>query len=454
MRAAVGRGDVRVGRRRRPHRHRRRRLRRLLHPPDGPRHRPRGARGSLPRLRQRHPAGRRATPSRSSPASTCRAGAAPASKTSSWPPRPGPNASTRRPASWRWSAEPSDRPRPGRAAPRPGRNRVRLPVYGGNGTPERAACPARPNRRSFAGIRRKRNARCLARRRGVMKLQVSTVLLQWAIGGLFFLWVTTRRREVGIGYGWTVRLTYLVMALGAAGLGRWLEADGAAALLRDVGALGVAGASAYALWLSFARRRAGVAGERTLRRARAARVAAMTGDPGPDRYDDTVPEFPPAADLARPGHRRGGAGGGGSGRRRTVPPRLRPARVRRRLSRRRDRRHAARPLLPDPAGPVPGAAQATGSHQRLDLAGGDRCCCACPTGWSRCSSGSIDDGANGLLGWIWLLSTISTIVLLFVVEAALRERWYSAVMAATGLLYLAILTAFGQDLVARAVLGR
>jgi hypothetical protein len=41
-----------------------------------------------------------------------------------------------------------------------------------------------------------------------------------------------------------------------------------------------------------------------------------------------------------------------------------------------------------------------------------------------------------------------------VVEAALRERWYSAVMAATGLLYLAILTAFGQDLVARAVLGR
>jgi hypothetical protein len=45
-------------------------------------------------------------------------------------------------------------------------------------------------------------------------------------------------------------------------------------------------------------------------------------------------------------------------------------------------------------------------------------------------------------------------VLLTVVEAALRERWYSAVMAATGLLYLAILTAFGQDLVARAVLGR
>ena len=36
--------------------------------------------------------------------------------------------------------------------------------------------------------------------------------------------------------------------------------------------------------------------------------------------------------------------------------------------------------------------------------------------------------------------------------AALRERYYSAVMAATGLLYLAILTAFGTDLIARATL--
>ena len=38
-------------------------------------------------------------------------------------------------------------------------------------------------------------------------------------------------------------------------------------------------------------------------------------------------------------------------------------------------------------------------------------------------------------------------------EAALKERAYSAVMAATGLLYLAILTAFGTDLVARAILA-
>ena len=30
-------------------------------------------------------------------------------------------------------------------------------------------------------------------------------MLQWATGGLLFCWVTTRRREVGIGYGWLLR---------------------------------------------------------------------------------------------------------------------------------------------------------------------------------------------------------------------------------------------------------
>jgi hypothetical protein len=47
---------------------------------------------------------------------------------------------------------------------------------------------------------------------------------------------------------------------------------------------------------------------------------------------------------------------------------------------------------------------------------------------------------------------VLTIGLVGLTWAALRERYYSAVMAATGLLYLAILTAFGTDLVARAVL--
>ena len=67
-------------------------------------------------------------------------------------------------------------------------------------------------------------------------------------------------------------------------------------------------------------------------------------------------------------------------------------------------------------------------------------------------AGTVDDGYGGILGWFWLACAV-TIGLLAVTRAALRERYYSAVMAATGLLYLAILTAFGTDLVARAVLA-
>jgi hypothetical protein len=76
-----------------------------------------------------------------------------------------------------------------------------------------------------------------------------------------------------------------------------------------------------------------------------------------------------------------------------------------------------------------------------------------PTGMLSVWSGSIDDGYKGMLGWFWGACAIATIVLCVVTRAALRERYYSAVMAATGLLYLAILTAFGTDLVARAVLA-
>jgi len=64
-----------------------------------------------------------------------------------------------------------------------------------------------------------------------------------------------------------------------------------------------------------------------------------------------------------------------------------------------------------------------------------------------------DDGYGGLLGWMWVVSALTTIVLIWVTRLALREKYYSAVMAATGLLYLAILTAFGTDVVARALLA-
>jgi uncharacterized membrane protein YjjB (DUF3815 family) len=68
-------------------------------------------------------------------------------------------------------------------------------------------------------------------------------------------------------------------------------------------------------------------------------------------------------------------------------------------------------------------------------------------------TGRVDDGWGGTLGWMWVACAVTTLGLCITTRAALKERAYSAVMAATGLLYLAILTAFGTDLVARAVLA-
>jgi len=61
-------------------------------------------------------------------------------------------------------------------------------------------------------------------------------------------------------------------------------------------------------------------------------------------------------------------------------------------------------------------------------------------------NGTISDGYKRILGWIWIACAITTIGLVVMTWFALKERYYSAVMAATGLLYLAILTAFGTDL--------
>src|SRR5207244_7330152 len=65
----------------------------------------------------------------------------------------------------------------------------------------------------------KRTPDCLAvecvpyRGRRMIRLDGATVLLQCATGGLAFLWVTTRRREVGLGYGWLLRTIYATFAV-------------------------------------------------------------------------------------------------------------------------------------------------------------------------------------------------------------------------------------------------
>jgi hypothetical protein len=52
-----------------------------------------------------------------------------------------------------------------------------------------------------------------------------------------------------------------------------------------------------------------------------------------------------------------------------------------------------------------------------------------------------------------VLASATTIGLTVATWQALKEPSYSAVMAATGLMYLAILTGFGMDLLPRALLS-
>jgi hypothetical protein len=283
----------------------------------------------------------------------------------------------------------------------------------------------------------------------MIKLDAATVLLQWATGGLLFLWVTTRRREVGIGYGWLLRGTYLLLAAGAAIVGIRVEP----VPVRDVASILVALGTGLALAVSIVRRRAGVALERERVASRSARVAAMTGiDRVSDGPRDDVPEFPPVLDLVAPIIGFIGLIAAGI--------------------------HAGSPELLAVVRTVVGAAflgSVTDAmllgHWYLVQPGLERgpllelvrwvgyiwpfeiVAMLWPTGMVSVLNGSIDDGYGGLLGWFWVACAVTTIVLVVVTRAALKERAYSAVMAATGLLYLAILTAFGTDLVARAVLA-
>src|ERR1700730_11381220 len=107
----------------------------------------------------------------------------------------------------------------------------------------------------------------------MIRLNAATVLLQWAVGGLFFGWLTTRRLELGIGYGWLLRGVYLALAVGAFAAGRATAPD---AVPDPCALLGAAGAG-VSLAVSVVRRKAGVAAQRDRQERRSARVAAMTG---------------------------------------------------------------------------------------------------------------------------------------------------------------------------------
>ena len=283
----------------------------------------------------------------------------------------------------------------------------------------------------------------------MIRLDAASFLLQWAVGGLAFTWVTTRRREVGLGYGWTMRITFGLMALLSVAIGQVIGP----VPVRDVAALAVVAATGCALWVSVQRKAAGVAGQRELVERRSARVAAMTGiDRDEQHFDADAPEFPPALDLVAPligivGLVAAGIDAGG-------PTGLAVARLvvgAAFLGAVTDAMLLGHWYLVQPGlarGPLLELVRWTIWLWPLEVA-----VMLWPTGMVSVLNGSIDDGYGGILGWMWLTCAVTTIGLVLVTRAALKERQYSAVMAATGLLYLAILTAFGQDLVARAVLA-
>jgi hypothetical protein len=285
----------------------------------------------------------------------------------------------------------------------------------------------------------------------VISLDAATVLLQWAVGGLFFLWITTRRREVGLGYGWLMRGTYGLMALGALAIGLRYGDD---VPVRDLSSASVAAAAAVALVVSVRRKRAGVAGQRQLAETRSARVAAMTGIERAEADKGDGPEFPPHLDLIAPVVGVAGLIAGGVAAAGAEPVALSIARVLAGallLGAVSDAMLLGHWYLVQPGlarGPLLELVRWTGWVWPFHLAA-----FLWPTGMVSVITGEIDDGYNGLLSWFWMACVVTTIGLVFVTRAALRERQYSAVMAATGLLYLAILTAFGQDLVARATLA-
>lgn len=309
----------------------------------------------------------------------------------------------------------------------------------------------------------------------MIRLDGATVLLQWATGGLFFLWVTTRHRLVGLGYGWLLRMVFGALATGSVIAGRFGEQD----VVRDAAGVFVAAATAIVLAISIIRKRAGVSGQREVQERKKERVAAMAAKaPSADSVNledlgaDTItmrdefgramgevetisgegPEFAPNLDLIAPaigmvGLISGAISAGGTvwlALARTVVGAFFLGAVSDAML--LGHWYLVQPgLSRKPIGEL--------NDWLLKIWPLEVALLLVPTGMFSVFNGTIDDHYGGMLGWFWVACAITTGGLAWVTRLALRERFYSAVMAATGLLYLAILTAFGTDLVARAILA-
>ena len=239
-----------------------------------------------------------------------------------------------------------------------------------------------------------------------MRLDAATFLLQWSTGGLAFLWFTLRSKEISLGYSKLLRATYGVLAVLGVVAGFYFDR----VLIREVAGVAVAGIAIA----TFAKRE-----------SRTDLIAVAVGAVG--LIGSVVANSGGVVDLLRV---LVGAAFLGAvtdlmllGHWYLVQPGM------------------TRKLLNELTNAV------------LFIWPLEVVVMILPTGMISVLNGSIDDGWNGILGYFWLGCAVLTGVLAVFTRAALKERSYSAVMAATGLSYLAILTAFGTDLVARAPLA-
>ena len=239
-----------------------------------------------------------------------------------------------------------------------------------------------------------------------MRLDAATFLLQWSTGGLAFLWFTLRSKEISLGYSKLLRATYGVLAALGVVAGFYFDR----VLIREVAGVAVAGIA----FATFAKRES-----RTDLFTVAVGAVGLIGSvvASGGGVVDLLRVLVGAAflgavtDLMLLGHWY------------LVQPGM------------------TRKLLNELTNAV------------LFIWPLEVVVMILPTGMISVLNGSIDDGWNGILGYFWLGCAVLTGVLAVFTRAALKERSYSAVMAATGLSYLAILTAFGTDLVARATLA-
>ncbi|NBO98368.1 MAG: hypothetical protein EBV13_06545 [Actinobacteria bacterium] len=239
-----------------------------------------------------------------------------------------------------------------------------------------------------------------------MRLDAATFLLQWSTGGLAFLWFTLRSKEISLGYSKLLRATYGVLAVLGVAAGFYFDA----VIIREVVGVAVAGIA----FATFAKRDS-LSDLIAVAVGAIGLIGSVVANSG--GVVDLLRVLVGAAflgavtDLMLLGHWY------------LVQPGM------------------TRKLLNELTNAV------------LFIWPLEVVVMILPTGMISVLNGSIDDGWNGILGYFWLGCAALTGVLAVFTRAALKERSYSAVMAATGLSYLAILTAFGTDLVARATLA-